>query len=252
MTIINSADTTTRPFPVERGDERSALVVEDDPDVLFTVSTMLSSAGFVVYSAATLREAEAVLDMRDVTVALVDVHLGPEDGLTLVRQLADQPDTAVVIITGDDDPIDRILGIELGADDYITKPFNSRELLARVKRRADAVRQLRESRLPAVPERSSNYRVGNWLIDERRQAALDEDNRPAELSQSEFRTLLCLVRNRGNVLTREEIYAFVTGRVERPPLDRSVDVQISNLRRKLGLPGNDGIRTVHRVGYIID
>ncbi|GAB5375764.1 MAG: two-component system response regulator TorR [Acuticoccus sp.] len=252
MTITNGVDTFTQPFAIERGDGRSALIVEDDADVLDTVRTMLSGAGFSVYGAATLAQAEAILDLHDITVAVVDVHLGADDGLALVRQLADQPDTAVVIITGDNDPVDRILGIELGADDYITKPFNGRELLARIKRRADAVRLMRGSRAPHPAELPHHARIGQWTVDEQRQAALDLDNRPADLSHSEFRTLLCLVRSRGTVLSREDIYAFVTGRTDRPPLDRSVDVQISNLRRKLGLPGNAGIRTVHRVGYIID
>jgi len=231
---------------------RSALVVEDDEDVRFTVCTMLSSAGFIVHSTGSLAEAEAILDTHDVTVAIIDIHLGSDDGLVLVRQLSDQPETAVLIITGDTDPIDRILGIELGADDYITKPFNSRELLARIKRRADAVRHIRGTRAMAMPEPPRHRRVGNWTVDEQRQTAVDRNGKPADLSYSEFRTLLCLVRSKGHVLTRDEIYQFVTGRADRPEVDRSVDVQVSNLRRKLGLPGNDGIRTVHRVGYIVD
>lgn len=250
VTILNGSEAMLQPVIVPEC--RSALVVEDDEDVRFTVCTMLSGAGFIVHGTGSLAEAEAILDTHDVTIAIVDVHLGSDDGLTLVRQLGDQPETAVLIITGDTDPVDRILGIELGADDYITKPFNSRELLARVKRRADAIRHIRGSRAVAMPEIPPHGRVGNWTVDEQRQTAVDRNGKAADLSYSEFRTLLCLVRNKGHVLTRDEIYQFVTGRPERPETDRSVDVQISNLRRKLALPGNDGIRTVHRVGYIVD
>lgn len=252
VTVINGSDVSAPSMLSERGELRTALVVEDDDDVRYTVCAMLSGAGFIVHGAGSLDEAESVLDTEDVTIVIVDIHLGNEDGLTLVRQLGDQPETAVLIITGDTDPVDRILGIELGADDYITKPFNSRELLARVKRRADAIRHIRGNRGMPVETHSRSRQLRGWLVDERRQTAVDENGTQADLSYSEFRTLLFLVQNRGHVLTRDEIYEFVTGRKTRPHLDRSVDVQISNLRRKLGLPGNEGIRTVHRVGYVVD
>ena len=133
----------------EGADEpQTVLVVEDDDDVRFTVGVMLIGAGFTVLEATTVAEAEAHLAQRDVGVALIDLKLGGEDGWQLVRALGARPHTAVLIVTGELDPIDAVRGIELGADDYITKPFRSRELVARVKRRAETVRRLRAATAP--------------------------------------------------------------------------------------------------------
>lgn len=232
------------------------LVVEDDEDVRGTIATMLTMSGFSVVEAATVAEAEMRLAERDVAVALVDLRLGAENGMSLVRRLSTCRETAVLIVTGDDDPVERVLGIELGADDYITKPFNMRELVARVRRRADTVRLLRGTpgSAPATAAGGAEGRatVGGWTLDTRRCTAIREDGVAADLSYPEFRTLLCLSDGCGTIRTRDEIYSFVTGRGERDPLDRYVDNQVASLRRKLAIPGDSVIRTVHRVGYVID
>ena len=232
--------------------DRRILIVEDDGDVRATVATMLRRAGFEVREAASLAEANAVLELHDVAAALVDLRLGGDDGLILVRELSQRPDTAVLIVTGEADPIDRILGLEIGADDYITKPFHERELLARVKRRVDTVRRLRIAAPDPGALAEGPSTIGGWTIDESRQRVVDADGEPADLSLPEFRTLQYLVESRGTILSRDDIYRRVTGRRERDPLDRYVDNLIANLRRKLAVPGDSGIRTVHRVGYVVD
>jgi two-component system OmpR family response regulator len=229
---------------------RRVLLVEDDPDVRFTIGAMLGRAGFEVVEAASLREADFALAQVDFAVALVDINLNGEDGLSLVRRLAGSPRTSVLIVTGDSDPVDRILGIELGADDYITKPFNARELLARVRRRAEMVRFLR-SAAPAQ-RKTRHLKVREWLLDVEQRCAVDEDGVSAGLTDAEFRTLVVLAENRGRSLTRGEIYAAVTGRDMKDALDRYVDNQVAALRKKLRAPGNLAVRTVHGVGYTLD
>jgi DNA-binding response OmpR family regulator len=103
-----------------------------------------------------------------------------------------------------------------------------------------------------VADRSAPIELGDWIVDQERHAVLSPEGEPADLSESEFRTLVCLARNRGKAMTRDELYAFVVGPGERDPLDRRIDVYVSNLRKKLKLDGPAKIRTVHRVGYIID
>jgi DNA-binding response OmpR family regulator len=122
------------------------LLVEDDDDVRFTVGVMLMGAGFTVYEADSVATAEELAATHDFGVALIDLRLGEDDGWSLVRSLSAREATAVLIVTGDADPVDAALGLELGAEDYITKPFSSRELVARVKRSAETVRKLSAAR----------------------------------------------------------------------------------------------------------
>ncbi|MCF3933018.1 response regulator transcription factor [Acuticoccus sp. M5D2P5] len=237
--------------PVEPSLDR-ILVVEDDVDVRETVRMMLLREGFAVEVAGSLREAEAVLARCEITLAIVDLLLSGEDGLKLVRSLASTPSTAVVIMSGKSHSTDRIIGIEVGADDYITKPFNSRELIARVKRHATRIRALYDNRGPVSAPSGSPMSIGQWMLDESRHAVVNASGVQANLSDSEFRTLACLLRNRGSVLTRDELFNHVVGPCDRDPMDRRIDVHVSSIRKKLKLDSRQGIRTVHRVGYIID
>ncbi|WP_108661661.1 response regulator transcription factor [Acuticoccus kandeliae] len=233
-------------LPAER-----ILVVEDDDDVRETVRMMLAREGFVVEVAGSLKAAEAILAKSEVMLVIVDLLLRGEDGMKLVRNLAGTPTTGVVIMSGKTHSTDRIIGIEIGADDYITKPFNSRELVARVKRHAARIRTIRDTR-GGRPATQHGLRLGQWTLDEARHAMVNAAGIPANLSDSEFRTLACLLHHRGCVMTRDELFAHVVGPCIRDPLDRRIDVHVSSIRKKLKLSNNDGIRTVHRVGYIID
>jgi len=228
----------------------SVLLVDDDEMIHELVGMALEDAGIPLLSATTIETAEEALARNDVIVALVDLRLKGTDGMELVRKLAARGDVGILIVSGKCDPLDRVIGIEVGADDYVTKPFDTRELVARVKRRMSRIRSIRGSL--SARRMVAPIKVGAWTVDPERHAVLSADGVPVDLSESEFRTIACLARNRGKVMSRDELYAFVVGPGERDPLDRRIDVYVSSLRKKLDLAGPDGIRTVHRVGYIID
>jgi len=236
--------TTKRPSTAQ------VLLVDDDDAIHELVGIALADEGIALVSATTIPDAERALAAHDVFLALVDLRLRGTDGMELVRKLAGRPDLGIMIVSGKADPLDRVIGIELGADDYVTKPFDLRELVARVKRRIARMREVRAGL--STRAGSAPVKIGRWTVDPERHAVLSPEGVPADLSESEFRTIACLARNRGRVMTRDELHAVVVGPGTRDPLDRRIDVYVSSLRRKLDLAGKDGIRTVHRVGYILD
>ncbi|MCF3932197.1 response regulator transcription factor [Acuticoccus sp. M5D2P5] len=223
------------------------LVVDDEDDLRTLVVMMLRDEGFDVAEAATLKHAEHIIDTSEVALALVDLRLTDGDGLALVRRLSTTPTTGIIIVSGKADSFDRILGLEIGADDYITKPFEHRELVARVKRHMTRMRSIREghqTRAELEP-----MLLGEWTVDPSRRSVYCRGS-IAPLSEAEFRTVASLLKHKGQVLSRDALYREVIGPGERDPLDRRIDVYVSSIRKKLGL--NSEIRTVHRVGYIID
>ncbi|WP_170134931.1 response regulator transcription factor [Acuticoccus kandeliae] len=223
------------------------LVVDDEDDIRKLVAMMLMDEGFEVLEAATIAQADSILDKSEVSLALIDLRLRDGDGMSLVRRLAAIQGTGIIIVSGKSDSFDRIIGIEVGADDYVTKPFEHRELVARVKRHMARMRSIRQGLTNRLEVQPMN--LGEWTVDPSRRS-VTSDNETAPVSEAEFRTLMCLLRHRGKVLTRDDLYREVIGPGERDPLDRRIDVYVSSIRKKLSL--NNEIRTVHRVGYIID
>lgn len=230
------------------------LVVEDDKSIREILSMILSQENFAVSVAGSVAEAEQCLSARNFLVALIDLRLDDGDGLELVRKLASRETTAVIIISGRSDPVDKVIGIEVGADDYIGKPFETRELIARVKRHASRMRQLQVlgRAVPGAVQDEPRMIIGQWSLDSARHIVENESGDRPNLSDAEFRALEFLLTNRGKVMSRDRIYHYVVGSPQRDPLDRRIDVHVSSLRRKLNLGTMDGIRTVHRVGYIVD
>lgn len=227
------------------------MIVDDDKQIRQIVSMLLTDEGFTVVEAGSAAEAEQLIEQSGIALALVDLRLGDKDGLDLVRKLAVQPEFGIIILSGKASAVDKVIGIEVGAHDYITKPFDNRELIARVKRHMARLRTLRE--MARGHDDMAPIVLGNWTVDPASHSVQHADGSLADLSDSEFRTLLCLARYRGTVMNRDAIYRFVVGPGQRDPLDRRIDAHVSNLRKKLNLPaGEGGIRTVHRVGYVID
>lgn len=225
------------------------LVVDDDIHVCDVVADLLSENEFVVKQANTLKRAREVLASGDIIVAIVDIRLHEGNGLDLIKDLNGSRTTGTLILSGCTDVVDRIIGLEFGADDYLTKPFHTRELLVRVKRMVSRMHQLSgrgELREPVMP-----LRIRDITIDPARHMVTAGDGSPINLSKPEVRTLATLVENRGVVMSRDDIQALVVGPFDRHPDDRRVDVYISNIRRKLACEKNL-IRTVHRIGYIVD
>ena len=231
------------------------LIVEDEVPVQELVSQIVQREKFRVALADSVRSAEAILESEDVTLALIDLTLRDGNGLDLVRRLSMDPMVGTIIMSGAADDMDRIIGLEVGADDYVTKPFNNRELAARLRRHAARIQFIRGQSGPTsepVSNGKAGASLGGWTIDESRRAVYDETGDRAALSDAEFRTLISLFRNQGVVMSRDGLYREVVGPGARDPLDRRIDVYVSGLRKKLKLNDPHRIRTVHGVGYILD
>jgi DNA-binding response OmpR family regulator len=214
-----------------------AVVIEDDEAISALVSTYLEQAGFEVVSECTGEGGLEAVDRRRPRFVVLDLGLPDVDGFELCRQLRGGGDVPILILTARDEEADRVIGLELGADDYLTKPFSPRELVARVRavlRRAE----------PAPPE-SRIIEVGQLLIDLRTRGATFAGSQLA-LRTLEFDLLAELARNAGRVVKRDELLDRVWG-LSFAGGTRTVDVHVAQLRKKLGRP--DVIHTVRGVGY---
>jgi len=222
------------------------LVVDDDCDIRTLISRLLTDEGYAVEAAGDGEEMFALLGQKPVDLILLDVMLPGRDGFDLCRQLhsgAERP--PVIMITAKDDEIDRVVGLELGADDYIVKPFSGRELLARIK----AV--LRRARQPATGRRRGHYRFAGWRFHPAQMELFNADATAIPLSTSETELLLAFVQNPQVPLSRDRLLDLTKGR-ESFPFDRSIDSHISRLRRKLGDDAKkpEIIKTAWGTGYI--
>jgi DNA-binding response OmpR family regulator len=214
----------------------TALVVEDDDSIASLVRSYLERDGFTVVHACSGSEALAELERRPVRIVVLDIGLPDVDGFDVCRSIRRRSRVPILMLTARDEETDRISGLELGADDYVTKPFSPRELLARVKavlRRVEA--WLEEPELA----------VGDVVVRRDAREAMVAGV-PVELTSKEFDLLAILLGNANAVLTRELLLDRVWG-LAFPGGTRTVDVHVASLRRKLGRP--ELVRTVRGVGY---
>ena len=230
---------------LERQDH--ALVVDDDAEIRGLLAEYLARQGFRVSLARDGREMRQVLDKGRPDIVVLDVMLPDEDGLALCRDLRARSNLPVIMLTARGEELDRIIGIEMGADDYLAKPFNPRELLARMKS------ILRRSRaLPASRGEGKRVRFAGWTLDMSARHLIAPDGVVVALSGTEFRLLSVFVEHPNRVLDRNQLMDLTLGR-EATPLDRSIDVQVSRLRQRL----HDGarepriIKTVRNGGYVL-
>ena len=220
-------------------------VLEDDADVARLICMSLSEYGFRCEHLSTGRQLLARARQSAPDLCIVDLGLPDMDGMQVVRELQDGSPCAVLILTGRNDVTDRVLGLELGADDYIVKPFEPRELVARV--RSILRRYQRAPAAEAASERNL-ARFGGWHFDASRHALTAPDGREISLSAAEAGLLATLLRRPNKILSREQLL----GERDVDPFDRSIDVRISRLRRKLDDdPQNPKlIKTVYGAGYL--
>ena len=223
------------------------LVLEDEPEIARIICTALNDYGFRNEHLRTGRELLARARQLSPDLVIVDLGLPDMDGMQVVRELQDGSPCAVLILTGRNDVTDRVLGLELGADDYIVKPFEPRELVARVR---SILRRYVRSAAPegdAANERSIAV-FGPWRFDTGRHALSDPEGNETALSAAEAALLMTLLRRPNKILSREQLL----GERDVDPFDRSIDVRISRLRRKLGDdPHNPKlIKTVYGAGYL--
>jgi len=222
-------------------------VVDDHRDIRDLVSRYLQQQGYRVSTAENGVALRRLFERGAPDLVVLDIMMPGEDGLTLCRELRSGSGSGIPIIflTARADETDRVIGLELGADDYLVKPFSSRELLARIKavlRRANSLPTQRADR------RSGVMRFDRWLLDFRRRELQGDDGVGVPLSTAEFRLLKVFVEHPGMVLTRDQLMDMTVGR-EAEPFDRSIDNQVSRLRRKVETdPKNPIIIQTHRGG----
>jgi len=225
-------------------------IVEDDPDVRALLTRSLDSDGYQVTALESGVGIEDAIASNQIDLVILDIGLPDMDGLTIMQKIRRTSDVAIIIVSGRGDLADRVVGLEIGADDYITKPFEPREILARV--RSVLRRGSRQGGAAAVPaEAHQLYAFGNWRLDTTAQALHDDSGRPVSLTSGEFRLLEAMVTRANRVLTRDQLMDICYGN-NSPAFDRSIDVCIARLRRKLqDDPRNPAvIRTVRNGGYI--
>jgi DNA-binding response OmpR family regulator len=227
------------------------LVVDDDATMRDMISGYLEGRGFRVSTLADGRTVTRVVDGEPIDLILLDLKLGQEDGLDLMRRLNDQSDVPIIVITGQRrDEADRVLGLELGADDYLTKPFSLRELQARIRavlRRSEVA----ERRARNLSKRT-RYRFAGWDLDMRTRHLTSPTGDVVRLTAGEFNLLTALVRSPQQVLSREQL--LVASRVhDEEVFDRSIDVQILRLRRRIEVDpaAPQLIKTERGAGYIL-
>jgi len=201
------------------------LVVDDDEDIRELLHTYLSGVGYTVLEAADAKALRAVQASHPVDHILLDQRLPDADGLVLARELRADSDVGIIIITGFGQPVDRILGLELGADDYVAKPVDLRELLARIR----SVLRRRSPRPADTPEALS---FEGWNIDPSARRLTAPGGALVELTSGEFDLLMVFARQPNRVLSRDAIMNALHHR-ETGPYDRAIDVQVGRLRRKI-------------------
>jgi two-component system phosphate regulon response regulator OmpR len=232
------------------------LIVDDDPAVRDMLAEYLSSHGYDVALAEGGAAMRAELERAVPDVVLLDVGLPGEDGLTLARYLRERYEVGIVMVTGAGEVVDRIVGLEMGADDYIAKPFDPRELRARLKsvmRRTQgrAAPAAAPGTAPAAPAADGRLPVGRCLLDLRSHQLYERDGAEVPLTSMEYELLRVFTEHPNQVLSRDRLLTLTRNR-EWEPFDRSIDIRIARLRRKIEEdPENPRtIRTVRGAGYM--
>jgi two-component system OmpR family response regulator len=226
------------------------LLVDDDPDLRKLVSDFLASHGYKVHAVGSAAELRQVMEAMQPDLIILDVMMPGEDGLSVARRIAGGQGPPVIILSALGSDTDRIIGLEVGADDYLAKPCNPRELLARVRA---LLRRQQVLASRAQPAGGGGRRCGfaGWRLDLLRRELRDPTGTFINLSNGEFALLRAFVEHPQRVLSRDQLIDLTGGR-ETEPFDRAIDSQISRLRRKLnGRSGVELIRTVRNEGYML-
>ncbi len=232
---------------MERSDH--ILIVDDDAEIRTLLTRYLEKNGYRATAVPDGRAMWRVLDGGAFDLIVLDVMLPGDDGLTLCRTLRTKGDMPVLMLTARGDETDRIIGLEMGADDYLSKPFNPRELLARIK---VILRRTRSLPPNLKPQDSALLKFGGWTLDTAQRQLVSPDGVATAIGGAEYKLLLVFVQHPNRVLSRDQLLDLSQGR-EAEPLDRSIDVQVSRLRQRLGddpkVPAL--IKTVRGEGYVL-
>src|ERR1022692_944050 len=226
------------------------LLVDDDAEIRSLLSQYLQKNGLRVTAVAGGRAMWQALEAGRIDLIVLDLMLPGEDGLTLCRNLrAKSSDIPVIMLTARGEETDRIVGLEMGADDYLAKPFSARELLARIKAILRRARTLPEN---LRPDNARNVRFGDWLLDTVQRQLVSAAGVVIPVSGAEYRLLRIFLSHPNRVLNRDQLVDLTQGK-EADPLDRSIDVQVSRLRQRLCDDSREPrlIKTVRGEGYVL-
>jgi DNA-binding response OmpR family regulator len=228
------------------------VVVDDEPELRQILAEYLGKHGFAVRTAASGPELDVHLAVEPTDLLILDVTMPEEDGLSIARRIRARSAVPILMLTAASDVVDRVVGLELGADDYVTKPFDLRELLARIR----ALLRRTEPTLASAPPRLivdpvEHVRFGKVLLDVHARCLLDDRGEALPLTAMEFDLLQAFAENPNRVLTRDRLLNLAHNR-DNEPFDRSIDIRIARLRRKIEPdPAKPQvIKTVHGSGYI--
>jgi DNA-binding response OmpR family regulator len=231
---------------------KTILIVDDEPQIRSMLERYLAREGYTVMTAVSGVEMRSRLAERVPDLVLLDLILPGEDGLELAKQLrANHPGIGIIMLTATSEEVDKVVGLEMGADDYVPKPFSLRELLARIK---SVMRRLNSTVEPSLtlPQTEAGILVfGNWQLDLNHRRLMTDDGKDAGLTPGEFALLKVLIENSDRVLNREQLLDMTRGHGA-DSFDRTVDVQINRLRQKVEInPRNPAIiKTVRGGGYV--
>ena len=210
----------------------SILIVEDEIASLKLLASYLENEGYEVHKASDSDAAERVLRDKHVDVVLLDIRIPGKDGLALTREIRSTSQMGIILVTQKKDDIDKIVGLEMGADDYVTKPYNPRELLVRIRNLLNRLKAASTLDTGQINEhRSATF--GDWTLQLGRRTLQCEGGENLQLTEGEFKLLSVLLRNAGSVMNRDQIM----NRMERRdwfPTDRTIDVLVARIRKKLG------------------
>lgn len=228
-------------------DVPSILLVDDEASIRDPLAEYLTTNGFAVTAVSDAAAARASLDDTRPDLIVLDIMMPGEDGLSLTRHVRSGGDLPIILLTAKGEDLDRILGLEMGADDYLTKPFNPRELLARIK----SVLRRTDTAAPDIDD-AVVYEFAELKMDIRARTLSSSDGKFIELTGGEFSLLQVLVERAGRVLNRDQLLDYTQGR-EASVFDRSIDNQISRLRKKIEMDPKapQVIKTVRGGGYIL-
>ncbi|MDF2117907.1 response regulator transcription factor [Roseiarcaceae bacterium H3SJ34-1] len=223
-------------------------IVDDDAQIRLLVSQYLRRHGYQVSAAADARSGTELLSSTTFDLVILDVMLPGRSGLDLCREIRASSSLPIIMLTARGDENDRIVGLEVGADDYITKPFSSRELLARIRA---VLRRLRVDTRAANGPDGDVRTFNGWVLDQRRRELRSPAGTLVDLSTGEYDLLNAFIEHPNRILTREALLEFAKAR-SADTTDRVIDVQVSRLRKKLAQDDEDGqlIKTVRGVGYM--
>jgi two-component system OmpR family response regulator len=224
------------------------LIVDDDADIRSLLADYLGEQGWHISTAADGEAMQQALDTAPVDLIVLDLTLPGSDGLTLCRDLRAHSAIPVIMLTARSAPLDRILGLEMGADDYLCKPFEPRELLVRIRN----ILRRSQTAPNEVPGASTTWYFADWTLDETTRQLQNSAGLVVMLSGGEYRLLKVFLERPNRALNRDQLLSLTQGR-ETDPLDRSIDLHISRLRQKLGDDARAPklIKTLRNEGYLL-